>query len=112
MPADGDSLLAAALKGRKTVPLEKLSETLKAMGIQDDLTAHGATAALHQYHYRKDGRDIYHLMNVSTGETLNLTLHLPQARSYGLYDAMEDRTYALQAETASAPCALPPIRLR
>ncbi len=90
MPADGDALLAAALKDRKTVALEKLSEILQGMGLTDTLTIRGATAALHTYHYRKEGKDLWMLMNVSSNETLNLELALP-AGSYGRYDAREDR---------------------
>ncbi len=93
MPADGDKLLAAALKGRGTVALNELSKTLRGLGISDSLETDGATAALHTYHYRKNGQDIYMLMNVSSVETLNLSLRLPEGH-YGRYDAMNDRTEA------------------
>ena len=95
MPADGDSLLAAALKGRETVALGSLAETLKAMGVADALKIRGATAALHQYHYRKDGRDIWMLMNVSADSILNPVLRLPGAKAIGRYNAMTDVTEEL-----------------
>ena len=96
MPKDGEKLLATALKGRETVALDKLSETLRGMGICDDsLTVEGATTALHTYHYRKDGKDIFMLMNVSAAETLNLKVCLTEADSYGRYDAMTDRMEAI-----------------
>lgn len=91
MPQDGDALLRAAVAGRETVPLEKLAETLRGMGVEDSLKIEGATAALHVYHYRKEGRDAWMLMNVSSAETLELELALP-AGSYGRYDAGRDRT--------------------
>ena len=91
MPEDGDMLLAAALRDRMTVALGKLSEILRGLGITDSLKIKGATAALHTYHYRKDGRDLWMLMNISSHETLNLELALP-ASNYGLYDARQDRT--------------------
>ena len=91
MPADGDQLLADALKGRETVELEKLAETLRGMGISDSLSIEGATPALHTYHYRREGKDIFLLMNVSAAETLNLQVCLPEADAYGRYDAMADR---------------------
>lgn len=94
-PADEAALLAAALKGRETVALDKLSETLRGMGIQDCLKIKGATEALHTYHYRKDGKDLWMLMNVSSNSTLNLALTLPGVKSLGRYDAMQDRTEAL-----------------
>lgn len=97
MPQDGDALLAAALKGRFAIELEKLAETLRGVGISDSLGIEGATPALHTYHYRKDTRDIFMLMNVSSAETLNLTLRLPEAESYGVCDAMQDKTFALDA---------------
>lgn len=90
MPADGDALLTAALRDRKTVALEKLSESLRGMGLADTLAIKGASEALHSYHYRKDGKDLWMLMNVSSNETLNLELTLPAGR-YGRYDVREDR---------------------
>ena len=97
MPEDGDALLAAALNGRLAIALEKLAETLRGLGISDSLGIKGATPALHTYHYRKAGRDIFMLMNVSSAETLNLCLQLPEAERYGRCDAMADCTYALDA---------------
>ena len=94
MPEDGDKLLAAALQGRETVALAELAETLRGRGITDNLKIKGASEALHTYHYRKDGKDAWMLMNVSSAETLKLTLTLP-AGSYGRYDAMTDRTEKL-----------------
>ena len=90
MSADGDALLQAAVDGRSTVALEELAGTLRDMGITDSITIEGATPALHTYHYRKDGKDIFMLINVSSAETLNLTVRL--SGCYGRYDAMLDRT--------------------
>lgn len=90
-PEGGDALLSAALKGRCAVALDSLAETLRGMGIADSLKIKGASAALHSYHYRKGGRDIWMLMNVSSHEQLALELALPAGR-YGRYDAMADRT--------------------
>ena len=79
MPADGDALLAAALKDRKTVALEKLSETLRGMGLADTLTIRGATAALHTYHYRKEGKDLWMLMNGSCAAMSNVLAKMAKA---------------------------------
>ena len=97
MPEDGEALLSAAVAGRTAVALNQLAGTLRSMGISDSLGIEGATSALHTYHYRKDGSDIFMLMNVSSAETLSLTLRLPEAESYGRFDAMSGRTTALDA---------------
>lgn len=109
MPADGEALLAAATEGRATVAQEKLSETLRGMGIRDSLEIRGATEALHSYHYRKDGRDAWMLMNVSSAETLRLTLKLP-AGSYGRYDAMADRTEKLASCCGCSALSIAPYQ--
>lgn len=88
-PADGETLLAAAVEGRGVVELAKLSEALRGMGVADSLAIEGATSALHVYHYRMGGREVYMLMNVSSAETLKLRLEL--TGSWGRYDAMADR---------------------
>ena len=108
MPADGDALLAGALNGRTAVELEKLSETLRSMGIEDSLKIEGTSPALHTYHYRKDGKDVWMLMNVSSCETLDLSLSLPESAAYGLYDAMADRTKALATDNGSCSLTLVP----
>ncbi len=90
-----DELLKAATKDRKTVALDKLSETLISLGIKDSLEIKGATESLHTYHYQKDGKDIWMLMNTSASSTLNLELALPDDRSYGSYDAFRDVTFKL-----------------
>ena len=110
MPEDGDALLAAALNGHSVVALEKLSETLRSMGVADSLTVEGATPALHTYHYRKGERDIFMLMNVSSAETLNLNVRLPEAESYGLCDAMKDRTFALDAPNGMCSLTIAPYQ--
>ncbi len=97
MPEDGAALLKAAVAGRSVVTLDKLSETLRGMGVTDSITIEGATPALHVYHYRKGERDIFMLMNVSSAETLDLKVCLPAAKSYGLCDASKDCTFALDA---------------
>ena len=110
MPEDGEALLAAALKGRETVALDRLSDTLRGLGIEDSLKIKGATSALHTYHYRKDGRDIFQLMNISSASTLNLVLRLPEAKAWGRYDAMADVTEALVCENGLCGLTLAPYQ--
>ncbi|MBO6041055.1 MAG: glycoside hydrolase family 2, partial [Oscillospiraceae bacterium] len=110
MPEGGEALLKAALAGRGTVALDRLSETLRGMGVSDSLMVEGATSALHVYHYRKGERDIFMLMNVSSAETLDLTLHLPEAESYGLCDAMTDCTYVLDAPDGVCSLTIAPYQ--
>ena len=107
-PANGADLLARAVEGRTVVPLNKLARTLRALGIGDALTIDGADENLHQYHYRKDGRDIYHLMNVSASKKLRLTLHTTAA--CGLYDAMADKTYTVEAENGAISLEIAPYQ--
>ena len=110
MPADGDALLSSALKNRSTVQLEALSSTLRGMGIGDSLGIRGATEALHTYHYRKGGRDLFMLMNISSADTLSLELHLPQAASYGRYEAMADKTESLDTDGGLCKLTLSPYQ--
>ena len=110
MPEDGASLLKAAVAGRETVKLGKLSKTLRGMGVKDSITFEGATPALHVYHYRKGERDIFMLMNVSSAETLDLKVCLPAAGSYGLCDAMKDCTFALDAPDGMCSLTIAPYQ--
>ena len=48
------------------------------------------------------------LMNVSSCETLDLSLSLPESAAYGLYDAMADRTKALATDNGSCSLTLVP----
>lgn len=99
MSENGDELLSLALRGRETVALQNLSGTLRRMGIADSLEIQGATDALHSYHYRKDGKDLWLLMNISASSILNLKLRLPGAKTLGCYDAMSDRTQLLASDS-------------
>ncbi len=82
-------------KRGRVVGLYDLSEELCKEGIKDDLIATSANENLRQYHYRKDGKDIYFLVNASCSEIVDTEITLPKADSYGLYDAMADVTTKL-----------------
>jgi hypothetical protein len=110
MPSGEDALMASALEGRRAVPLDVLSETLRCMGISDGWIVSGATAALQSYHYRADGRNLLMLMNTSASETLHLTVQLPEAASCGRYDAMRDRMETLETDGGRCELTIAPYQ--
>lgn len=101
-------LLKSAVSNRECVRLEELSACLIKKQIREDIYTEAADPNLHQYHYRKEGRDIYLLMNASLHETVDVTLHLPEADTYGRYDAMTDVMEELASDQGKAQITLPP----
>ncbi len=93
--SDEKELLDKALRGRACVPLESLSDTLIRAGIRDELYPRTTDADLHQFHYRKEGRDAWMFMNASLSHAVDVHLHLPEGKKYGIYDAMKDVTREL-----------------
>ena len=85
-------LLAAAVFGRECVALKELSAKLAGMGIRDSVYPATANPNLHQYHYIKNGKDYWMLMNVSLSQKVEVSVHVPAGRRYGLYDAMTKKT--------------------
>ena len=68
--------------------LKELSAKLAGMGIRDSVYPATANPNLHQYHYIKNGKDYWMLMNVSLSQKVEVSVHVPAGRRYGLYDAM------------------------
>lgn len=101
-------LLEASLKNRECIPLSRLSEKLMQMGIRDSLYPEQADANLHQYHYRKDGRDYWLLMNASLSADVDVTMHVPSGHTYGLYNAMEEKITDAGVTDNSFRLLLPP----
>lgn len=87
---DDAALLEKVLKSGEVFELSALSAELTKAGIKDDLVLSEVNNNLRQYHYKKDGRDIYLLVNASVSETIEGDIVLPQAEGYGCYDAMKD----------------------
>lgn len=102
------TLLTAALKDRKCVSLSKLSEEMAAMGIRDEIYPEQADLNLHMYHYSKDGRELYFLMNSSLSDTVDVRLNVPPETTYGIYDAMSDHTEEALIEGNKLHLVLPP----
>ena len=96
--ADGESGLTEALSGRETVPLSSLGDLLRSRGCCGDKFTENAVPNLRQYHYRKQGKDWFFLMNTSSSENVSLSFALPGVQTYGSYDAMKDRTALLKEE--------------
>lgn len=107
LPEEPQELLAA-LKDRECVPLERLGATLLEKNIRDDLYLSAPDANLHQYHYRKDGKDYWFLMNASLSATVDTTLCLPKAGAFGCYDARKDVSTELEVKGGTAHLVLPP----
>ena len=87
-----EDLLKKAVDGRAVVSLSELPDLLREEGICDDLRIVTPDANLRQYHYRKEGRDFYFLMNASLSKTVYAAFDPPKKGSYGLYDAMTEKT--------------------
>ena len=94
---DKDALLKAAVAGRQVVSLQDLPDYLRANNICDDLKIVSANADLRQYHYKKENRDYYFLVNTSLSDQVNAVFDLPDDRKYAFYNAMTE-------ETVEAPC--------
>ena len=107
---DTEGLLAKAVEGREVVALSCLGDYLRANGCCDSLAADSTDRNLHQYHYCKDGRDYWLLMNSSSYETVDLTFILPEAAGYGVYDPMKDVTRRLEAEDRKINIVLGPYQ--
>ena len=105
-----EELLAEALRNRTLVPLEELGDVLREEGCVDGLAAERAIRNLRQYHYRKDGRDYWMLMNTSASGVIEETFRLPEAKSYGIYDAMADRTTLLPVSDGKAVLRIVPYQ--
>ena len=101
-------LLSELHKAGKVVTLDQLAKQLEKDGIGDELKLSTEDVNLRQYHYRKDGKDIFFLMNVSGSETVHIDLILPKADSYGLYDAMADVTTKLVTDGEKAHVVIKP----
>ncbi len=107
---DAEALLAKVTDGRKVIALSELGDHLRANGCCDALVSDTTDRNLHQYHYEKDGRDYWMLMNSSSCETVDLTFTLPEACCYGVYDAMKDVTRRLEAQDRKVNVVLGPYQ--
>ncbi len=105
--ADGKLFEELSERGR-VVSLYDLAQELKGEGITDDLRICADDENLRQYHYRKDGKDIYFLLNASCSATVDTDITLPAGNSYGLYDAMADVTTKLETTGDKAHVEIKP----
>ncbi|MBQ9611272.1 MAG: glycoside hydrolase family 2 [Lachnospiraceae bacterium] len=94
-----ECLLESASANRAVVPLEELGMYLRNNGVMDVLNTEKTDGNLHQYHYQKDGKDYYLLMNSSLSEHVDLEFVLPQGKNYGVYDAWEEKTVKISGST-------------
>ena len=89
-----------------TLPVRTLSElpnTLADMGLRP-IRVEGAFPALRVYHYRRDGRQLFMLLNESASETFRGTLRLPtDRRALSLWDGFGAPTRLLRGETGFRP---------
>ena len=105
---NAEELLKNALRNRTCVPLPELGDVLRGEGCADELFTERSVPCLRQYHYRKDGRDFWMLMNTSLNLNVEETFHLPKAASFGIYDAMKDQTTALSVSDGTASLRIAP----
>ena len=108
--SDPSALLTEALSGRETVPLSSLGDLLRSRGCCGDKFTENAVPNLRQYHYRKQGKDWFFLMNTSSSENVSLSFALPGVQTYGIYDAMKDRTALLKEEDGKIRMCLRPYQ--
>ncbi|SEA37558.1 hypothetical protein SAMN02910384_01373 [Pseudobutyrivibrio sp. ACV-2] len=89
---DDSDLFTGILRREKMdgVAFDLIGYRLMNEGIRDDLYLSKYNEHLRQYHYRKDGKDIYFLINASVSETIEGDIVLPKADGYAVYDAMHD----------------------
>lgn len=107
---DPEGLLAKVTEGRKCVAYGELGDYLRANGCCDALKGDKTDGNLHQYHYIKDGKDYWLLMNTSSYETVDVTFSLPEAKSYGKYDAMKDVVWKFDAADKTVNVVLGPYQ--
>ena len=107
---DAEGLLAKAVEGREVVALGELGDYLRENGCCDALASEKTDRNLHQYHYSKDGRDYWMLMNSSSYETVDLAFALPEAAGYGVYDAMKGVTRKLDTADGKVDIVLGPYQ--
>lgn len=102
------AILESAVKNRKCIPLSELSKELFAMEIRDKVYPENTDTNLHMYHYNKDNREIYFIMNSSLSSTLDVWLNVPPEIKYGIYDAMHDCTEEAKVKENKIHLVLPP----
>ena len=105
-----EKLLEKAVAGRECVKIDALGDYVRGLGFCDSLVSAGTDRSLHQYHYVKGGKDYWLLMNVSSYETVDMIFRLPEAGSYGVYDAMSDVTRLMETENGSFRLVLKPYQ--
>ncbi len=105
---DDYKLLKKVCGSGKAVSLSELAAELDKEGIADDLKLKGGDQNLRKYHYNKDGKDIYFLVNVSGSEIVDADVILPKAGSFGIYDAFADVTTKLVVDGDHAHVTIRP----
>ncbi len=105
---DNDELLVELCRPGRLVKLSELDKELIKEDISDDLRIDGENADLRQYHYRKGGKDIYFLLNVSCSRAIDADFILPVAGSFGLYDALADVATRLSVDGGRAHLRIEP----
>lgn len=103
-----DALLKTACTEKDCIQLSLLSLKLIRMGIRDILYPESSEPSLHQYHYVKNGRDFWMLMNSSLSETVETDIHVPGGHTYALYDAMDEKSVKIHPEGGCFRLTLPP----
>jgi hypothetical protein len=104
---DSEDLLKKVKEQSRCIPIGDLAGLLLKEGIHDAVRPDEADANLRMYHYMKDGRDLYHLMNASLSETVDVYLRVP-GTTYGFYDAMHSTMETAQVCGGRIHLILPP----
>ena len=107
---DPEVLLAVAQKDRETVPLSSLGDLLRIRGCLDVLAAEKTDRNLRQYHYLKDGKDWFFLMNTSASENVDLIFTLPEGSTCGACDLMKDTMRLQSSDNGKISLSLKPYQ--
>ena len=100
-------LLDSIIRNSECVSLDELSAELVRRHIHDEVFPSLRNENLRMYHYEKDGKDIYGLMNVSLADTVDTDLFIPNG-TYASYDAMNDKTVKFTVTDGKANITLAP----
>lgn len=90
----------------RVCPLENLAADLRARG-HFDIESESPCPDLRFYHIRREGQDIYMFHNQSLHRPVDTCLHLRQGGEGVLYDAFDNRVFALNAPEGRLPLYLP-----
>jgi len=87
-------LLAELANHLEAVPLEKLSDTLRGMGISD-VSLEKPFSDLRYYHYEREGIHAYMLNNESPSEAYEGDIQLSATGTVSIYDPVDNKLYRM-----------------